>query len=328
MKKILILLFKLGLSGSIIYWLVNSGKLNFQILSEVVQDKSRFIISIILFLTLFILTTVRYLFILRTKVQNITFKIILPLNWIGMFFNAVLPGAVSGDLLKIFYIQNKYPKLSKKFLLGSVVIDRIFGLFGLIISLGLFSILNFSTFSTFSEDINFILYINFALLTCVITGLSLLLVTPEKISNVFKFFIKKEVTKGLFESLLKIWNELSELRSSIVLLTFISTIIQSLAVFTFWYISIPYADNNFDLSIAFSIVPIGFLGIAIPIAPSGLGVGHALFQKLFEVIKVSNGASLFNIYFFFTLMINLFGIIPYLRYSNKKPLKEIQKELN
>jgi hypothetical protein len=245
-----------------------------------------------------------------------------------MFFNAVLPGSVSGDLLKIFYIQNKYPALSKKFLLGSVVVDRVLGLFGLIISLGIFSIINFSLLSNFSQDIKSILYINFALIGAVFLGLLILVFAPKLIINTFSFFIKKIIYKKIFEKFLELWNELIELKGKIIGLTLLSTFIQSLAVFVFWYITKPYADGSFELSIAFSIVPIGFLGISIPIAPSGLGVGHALFQKLFEVINITNGASLFNIYFFFQLLINLFGIIPYLRFSKKKSISQIQNEFN
>jgi hypothetical protein len=52
--------------------------------------------------------------------------------------------------------------------------------------------------------------------------------------------------------------------------------------------------------------------LALPVAPSGLGVGHAIFQKIFELSAIQNGASLFNIYFVISLGVNVLGVIPYL----------------
>lgn len=328
MKKIITPLLKIILAFGIIYWLITSGKLDFNLLGLAFADKTRFFTSIALFIFVLFLVTYRYTLILRTRSNQIKMSKIFSLNWIGIFFNAVLPGSVSGDFLKIFYIGSHYPELSKKFLLGSIVVDRILGLFGLILSLGFFSLLNYSMLETLSSDIKTILYINFILLAAVLIGLFILIFTPSIISNLLSFFRRTNILKSFFEKLNNLWLELVRLKGKVIGLTLVSTLTQSLAAFIFWYITYPYADNTFDLSMALSLVPIGFLGIAIPIAPSGLGVGHALFQKIFEVIKITNGASLFNVYFFFNLLINLMGIIPYLRFSKKKTLKEIQNELS
>jgi len=67
---------------------------------------------------------------------------------------------------------------------------------------------------------------------------------------------------------------------------------------------------NFIQALAF--IPIGLMTLALPVAPSGLGVGHAIFQKLFELSAITNGASLFNLYFVVCLVVNIFGVIPYL----------------
>ena len=65
--------------------------------------------------------------------------------------------------------------------------------------------------------------------------------------------------------------------------------------------------------------------MSIPIAPAGLGVGHAAFHTLFGYFGIKDGASLFNIYFIFVIMTNLTGIIPYLLIDRKKePLKNLK----
>jgi hypothetical protein len=72
-----------------------------------------------------------------------------------------------------------------------------------------------------------------------------------------------------------------------------------------------------DFIQAIAFLPLGLMALALPVAPSGLGVGHAIFQKLFEFSGIENGASLFNIYFIVTLSVNLLGVIPYLLSKRK-----------
>ena len=58
---------------------------------------------------------------------------------IGMFFNLCLPGGVGGDLIKVFFAMREAPK-SKSAVFLSIIVDRIAGMFALIIvSAGVFA---------------------------------------------------------------------------------------------------------------------------------------------------------------------------------------------
>ena len=61
----------------------------------------------------------------------------------------------------------------------------------------------------------------------------------------------------------------------------------------------------------------GMMVVAIPISPSGMGVGHAAFDKLFDLFGVVGGANLFNTFWVVILCNNLIGIIPYLFFRKK-----------
>ena len=100
----------------------------------------------------------------------------------------------------------------------------------------------------------------------------------------------------------------------------LSLLLQALAVVTFWFLTESFAQGEFPISYALSIIPIGFVALAIPIAPSGLGVGHAVFHTILGFIGISNGADLFNIYFFVLISFNLLGAIPYLLTKSKKQI--------
>jgi uncharacterized protein (TIRG00374 family) len=319
MKNALKLLFKFGFALGLIYWLVNSGKLDFNILNEVLKDPLRLIIAFIGLLGVLALVTLRLRLILEHKSKvKIPFLKLMKYNWIGMFFNAVLPGSVSGDIVKIFYIKDEDKSLSNRFLFATVLIDRFVGLFGLIITLGLFTLINYSELTTLSIDIKKLLDLNLVIFVGVIFGLLSLFFfqgLPEKLASPFK---NLPVFNKIIPKLVDAWANLCMLKHRMVALTLISVVIQSMAVVLFWYIVHPYSDGDFPFQYAFSLIPVGFVAISIPIAPSGLGVGHAIFHTLFGYIGIKNGADLFNIYFFMVLGVNLIGAIPYLLNKSKK----------
>jgi uncharacterized protein (TIRG00374 family) len=78
---------------------------------------------------------------LLMKVQGISlgwFRV-WKLVMIGMFFNLCLPGGVGGDLIKVFFAMREAPK-SKSAVFLSIIVDRIAGMFALIIvSAGVFA---------------------------------------------------------------------------------------------------------------------------------------------------------------------------------------------
>jgi hypothetical protein len=95
-------------------------------------------------------------------------------------------------------------------------------------------------------------------------------------------------------------------------------IVQFMGVLVFWSLIHPFVENRMDFVQALAFIPLGLMTLALPVAPSGLGVGHAIFQKLFEFSGIDNGASLFNLYFVVTLAVNVLGVIPYMLTKSKK----------
>jgi uncharacterized membrane protein YbhN (UPF0104 family) len=318
MKNTIITLLKFLLAAGLIYWLVNSGKLDFAILKEVVKEPLKILISGVGMLFVLSLVNFRYSIILSHKsLVRIPLLRLLKYNWIGMFFNSVLPGSVSGDFVKIFYIKDEDKSLSNKFMLGSIFIDRVLGLFGLILSLGIFTLFNYVELSNLSPDVKKLLDLNLLLFTLVIAGLFSLFFFKELPAKLLNPFLELPVLNKILPKLLTLWDELCEFKTKMVSLTIISIFLQMTAVIIFWYLTKDFAQGSFHLKYALSIVPVGFVAISIPIAPSGLGVGHAAFHSLLGFVGIKNGADLFNIYFFMVLSFNLLGAIPYM-FSKKR----------
>ena len=318
MKKNLGLLLKFTLAIGLIFWLVNSGKLDLNLIVRFMQNPMRFALGFGGLILITLIVTWRYGFIIQSKIEKtVPFKDMLKYNWIGIFFNSVMPGSVSGDIVKVYYLRGYDENLSTRFLFASILIDRFAGLFGIIFLLGFFSIFNYGPMTALSPDVKYMLHLNFLLLAGVVFGFFLLFFGDKLPRKILAPMFKIDSLKNIAHKLIDAWENFCLFRGVMIKLTAISIVIQSLVVFFFWFMINPFADAPIPLMQAYSLVPIGFIGIAVPLAPSGLGVGHALFHELFQFIGVSNGASLFNIFFLVQLLVNLVGVVPYITLSER-----------
>jgi uncharacterized membrane protein YbhN (UPF0104 family) len=328
MTNILKGIFKLSLALGLIYWLIQSGKLDFKLLQEAFNSPLSIILAIFFMQFDHILVAYRLRLLIQIKaVEKISFIKLFLANWIGIFFNSVLPGSVTGDIVKIFYIKELDKNLTKKYLLMSVFIDRVIGLLGLITISGIFSLINYKSLTILSSEVKLLIHINLFLFLMVIVTILFIFFFKDIPLLIAKPFENLNVVGKIFKKLKEIWIDICQFKHIILKVLGLSITIQAIAIFIFWFLTHPYAQGNFTLSTAFTVMPIGFISLAIPIAPAGLGVGHVVFEKLLGYFAITNGASLFNIYFFVVMISNLTGVIPYITHSSKGNihLKDIEK---
>lgn len=332
-KKIIFNIFKISLALGLIGWLVKSDKLDFTLLNDFLKTPFTLLLALIFFQVVNAISVFRLRIFLHQKVDHpLPFSRMFLAGWIGQFFNSVLPGSVSGDFVKIFYIKKLDKKLTKKFLILSVFVDRIVGLMGLVLLGGIASLYNYNSLIHLSKDVKFLTHTNISLAIIILASLSLLFIAPK-----FPYLVSHAIKKSnitlinkLMNKLEIIWGDLILFKNKLLALIGISMLIQGMAIIIFWWLTSPFAQGDFNLTTSFSIMPIGFISTALPIAPAGLGVGHMIFEKLLGFFDVNNGASLFNLYFFILIISNLTGIIPYLLHSSeeKMNLSKINENMN
>lgn len=318
LKTIIINGLKILVAGGLIYWLINSGKLDFDLLFKIFHYPLPLIITFFLCLINFFLAAVRWETILRAR-SAIKLPIggIFKITWIGQFFSSVLPGSVSGDLIKMFYVQRYNSNFSKKFVFASIFIDRLMGLSGLILLVGISSFLFGSRILDKAPAMQTLIQINYLLSLLVLTSLFIFVFFNHFIRR-FLVFLEQKVPGQLLLKLINFWDELVSIRSQMLKAVLLSLVMQFIAVLEFWALIYHFVQDQMDFVQALTSIPLGLMTLALPIAPSGLGVGHAIFQKLFELSSIQNGASLFNIYFVVTLMVNIMGVVPYVLTKTKK----------
>jgi hypothetical protein len=317
LKTIFLNLLKFSLAALLIGWLLSSGKLDFKLLANLAQHPLAVSSALILSVFNFCLTSLRWKSILKARsTVEIPLFGMLQITWIGQFFSSVLPGSVSGDLVKILYVQKFEPNFSKKFLFASILIDRVMGLSGLILLVGISSLCFSGHILENAPAMAPLLKFNYLLVLMVVSSLGLFLFCHQAIRK-FLVHLQMRLLTGLFGRLISLWDDLVLIKSRMLKAVVLSILIQFIGVVIFWSLISPFVLGKMDFIQALAFLPVGLMALALPVAPSGLGVGHAIFQKLFEFSSIDNGASLFNIYFVVTLLVNVVGVIPYLASKRK-----------
>ena len=318
---------KLTIASALVYWLVKNDKLDFTLIIKSLQNPKTYFLSFVLILSQCAINAIRWKLILATQTkEKISSFFIIMVNWIGMFFNTALPGAVSGDLVKMIYINQIDEKITKTSMFMTVLMDRVYGLIALILITGLVSLSRLQYLMAINDNISKIIKGNMFLLLGIFLFISTLF-APKSIQDKIDL---------LFKKIPKIGNQISHIvecfwalgREKVVFYKSIglSLIGQSLGLTAFYILSSPYIGQQLQVIDIFTFVPLGMMITAIPLAPGGMGVGHIAFDQLFSYLNVSNGADLFNLFWVTMLCINLLGVIPYMVLGRKKKLNSTESE--
>jgi glycosyltransferase 2 family protein len=124
-------LLKLGVAFGLIAWLWKSGAIDFARVAAAARSPSWFVQVIALLFASISVITIRWWLLLRIEKIDLPLTDALKLTLVGHFWNNVLPGAVTGDVVKMYYLGKKSPE-KKAEAYATVMIDRVIGLAALV----------------------------------------------------------------------------------------------------------------------------------------------------------------------------------------------------
>ncbi|MEI6398216.1 MAG: lysylphosphatidylglycerol synthase transmembrane domain-containing protein [Pseudomonadota bacterium] len=314
-KNILINVLKMTFVALLLWWMAASGRLSWSQMAIILNRPDALAASVAVWLFgPVLLGTARWWLLMRGAGLKCGYFRAMKLQLVGFFFNTAMPGAVGGDIIKAIYIMREQPAGGGKTpAMLSVLLDRIVGLIGLFV-MGVVAA-GFSYRQLVSNPVTAQLMSGLALvvlLSAVFLGLVFLPYPDGR--DPFKKILSQtlpgfSVLHGIYEALRSYRKKPGILISTIM----ISVFIQVIFLFFMGFIGrIMYGSDAFDQTLLAPIFPFGILITAIPLAPGGLGVGHAAFDKLFALVGLPGGANVFNAYVLSQLLLNFLGIIPYL----------------
>jgi uncharacterized membrane protein YbhN (UPF0104 family) len=320
MKPLIITFLKLALAAALIAWLVGSGRVDLSQLRRFATEYDLLAAAIGYWLIAACgMGTWRWKTLLEGAGYKITWKRALQLQVTGFFFNTVMPGAVGGDIIKLAYVIRDNKEKSKTQAMMTVLLDRIVGLSGLFLIGWIFMLGNLFDLLQDPRLVPLVTLMGAVSLGFVVFYTAALYHYRGR--DPFLRFLSLPIPGiGVFYKLYNALRTYRYARGAIASSLILSLLIQGLSLGLFYFITVKILGDAPDFSRIASIFPIGVLTTAIPITPGGLGVGHVAFDRLFTMIRLPHGATVFNLFVISQLLLNLLGVIPYLSLRRHQPL--------
>jgi glycosyltransferase 2 family protein len=279
-----------------------------------------------------LVTSERWRFLLSIQGIHLGVFQAIKLTFVGFLFSVSLPGSVSGDVIKAYYIAKGRDQ--KAILITSVIFDRLIGMYSMFfiaaftISLvyigemisgnaGVWSTPYFRAIGVFT-----ILLFIFVTAACVL----FMSVSIEKIPVLMRI-INKLPLHETFLNIYRAVHSYGKKPFSVIIALFISSLAQIPGYIGIWFMSAILGVKVFTFIDFMIILPLCYLFNSIPIAPAGLGIGEVGFGKIFQMFGSNEGAEVAFLMHAILIFISVFfGGLVYLLTDLSKASKYISNK--
>lgn len=277
------------------------------------------------------LAGVRWQLLLRVQSIALSWRRVFTLLFIGIFFNFFIPGGTGGDVVKVFYLLKETPGQRAPALL-SVLVDRIIGVFSLVILGGLLVAARWD-WLTSSPDTAKYIWLTLGLMFACLGGLGFsFLLSGFNLAH--KLPLRFPGRDRLAEVALAY--NLYARAWQVTLATFLISVAAHLGYFATFYcaaraLATP-ATRLPTLGELFAIMPVINTITALPISLGGVGVREGLFQLfLGRLCQVSEAVAVVisSTGYLITMTVGLLGGLLYMLYrpSEHARLREMREKV-
>ncbi len=307
---------KWALAASLLYWAISRGQIDWAILSRLFKNP---LLLGALFLMVYIQlfsTFFRWKLLLHSQQIEIPMRDVIKLGMSSQFYQTLGPGTLGSDLARGLFIA-KYAPDKKVRGLSTVFLDRVMGFFGML----------FLGAASFLFSLKHLEAISHHLMPALISmgfflcGSSLLITIgllffPVLINYFGKApansFREKLNNVSLISRLFEVLKLYSNRRDFVWYGIFISITMHVLSVGAQYLIARTLFGGIAPLSAAefFLGASLGVLTLAMPLAPSGIGVGQVAFSTIFLVLgwpDAAMGGSLVTAVQVISILVNMSG---------------------
>ena len=312
--------FKLLFAIALITWLVVSDKIDFASLGAILDIDSILICWAAVSFS-FMATALRWTFILQAQQVSIRFWDAFRLTLISTFFNFVLPGGVTGDAVKAYYISKtqQIEDEEKKWRAGtSVLIDRYVGVTALCLISYFVTLFDPTLLSSRPQILKVQTFLGVLLVFLILVGV--LLFSEERGQQIRIFFRKFDLRYGAKAKRFFASMNIVNTNPRLLIQTFGLSLMSHFSIlFLFVHVG-SKIEPTVPLLAYLYCTPIALMLSALPLAPGGIGVGQAAFYFIFNLYLGRSsdlGPTLVTLYQFILFTFGLMGAFFYLRIRDK-----------
>lgn len=246
---------------------------------------------VLLILVTFSLQVVRWYLLVRSLGIPFNLWRAFQLGLLGLFGNTFLPGSVGGDFLKAYFLAKDSPG-QRSAAVTTVLVDRAFGLFGLILFAALSGSIAWASGDArivANTSVQWMIKVTAALAGGSILAFLLLGLLAQRHIDRFARRLHSFPKVGVIFA--NLWHAIWRFRQHLRLMGYgvaLTAASHVVIILTFHAAARVFSPERAEADLAtlpelMVIAPIGFLAQALPLAPGGLGVGEAVFAGLYRL---------------------------------------------
>jgi hypothetical protein len=240
---------------------------------------------------------------------------------VSVFFGFFIPGGTGGDVAKMYYLAADNPGKGLELAIV-VLVDRITGLAGLVITVLILALINIPLVSEYPL-IRWLLLM-LAVVLAGLAGVALLFSAGAfRKSRLFQYVRGK---LPLQQQVDRIAAGIRAFRNHGMALLFavVISVLGNVAMILMFLLAGSVFTPDAPWTVVCFLAVLGMFANAIPLTPGGLGVGEAAFETLFGMLGISSGAMLMISWRLAILPLGLIGSLYYVTGIRRKPAQDAQ----
>jgi uncharacterized protein (TIRG00374 family) len=236
--------------------------------------------GLIITLAAMLITFVRWYWLVRAQGLDFRIRDSLRIGFIGFLFSQVIPGAVSGDLVKVVMLAREQER--RTVAVATVILDRLVGLYGLVLLAGLTALVSWSHVRelTALRDLVLWVVILFALGTAGVAFMFLPIFRGRWTEYLTRLPVVGGTLRELIQAILAYQDKPFVVLGSVLL----SVLGHIGFVSSLYCVAAGLQGALWPWRTHFVVAPLGLMVNAIPVSPGGMGVGEAAMQALFNTV--------------------------------------------
>ena len=288
-------LIRLSVVAVIFIFLFKSGQLDSKNLGAVLSNPAPFLTGVLLLIIGGAVAVVRWQKLLEVQEIVVPYWDAIRLTFIGFFFSTVIPGAVTGDVVKAYYVVRGRKKKAEAVV--TILLDRVIGMYTMVVVAIVVILLGWVTTMTGAEEelrndkkvwaVALFMWAIFLVMTAAFIIASS---TKLRESRLIGWFLEKvpfkETVRSLYEAAYLYGRHPREFLMALLY----SFIAQGPLYGGILFMARTVHTEGITLGGYLFIFPVGLIVNALPILPGGLGQGEAAFEWLFGLFHSDRGA--------------------------------------
>jgi uncharacterized protein (TIRG00374 family) len=324
----------IGVALGIIYGIIQSSDV--KLWGTIVQAKfSLLILALLMFGSVACMASYRLNLLLKTQGIYLSAWGIIRLTLIGIFFNLALPGAVSGDMMKM-YLLARHTTHQKEGAILTILLDRVIGLTGLFIVAFLVVIFSFDLISEIDRSHRIVKIAGYIVGIGSLFGIifMILMGLRERVMRL-SFIVwlighcQRVLPAVILNSIENLGSAMKLFRRNhftIITAILISVLIHAVLALNFYCIGVGVGENVIKLKSYFISVPVANAVAALPLTPGGIGTRDLTITLFLKSMKASDEMAA-AIPVIFTLVIVFWGMVGGIIFSFSRSLKFAVREI-